>query len=260
MAMLAIDVGDARFNVGIDGPAGAPVLLFSNSLGTSLEMWTQQCQALTKSFRIVRYDSRGHGVTSVTPGPYTIELLARDALAILDALAIARAHVCGLSMGGMVGMWLAINAAERVDRLVLSNTAPQIFSAERWNARIASVNSGGVASIADAVLEGWLTARFRERDPATLARMRAMLTATPDAGYVASCAAVRDADQWNAIAGISRPTLVIAGTHDMATTAAIGRRMAQSIAGAQYVELDAAHISNVEAAAGFTAALTDFLA
>jgi 3-oxoadipate enol-lactonase len=259
MAMPAIDVGDARFNVGIEGPAGAPVLLLSNSLGTSLDMWTPQWETLTKSFRVVRYDSRGHGLTSVTPGPYTIELLARDALAILDALAIARAHVCGLSMGGMVGMWLAINAAERVERLVLCNTAPKIFTAERWNARIASVSNGGVASIADAVLEGWLTSRLRERDPATLAWMRAMLTATPDAGYTASCAAVRDADQWNAIAGIARPTLVIAGTHDMATTTAVGRSMAQSIAGAQYVELDAAHISNVEAAADFTATLTDFL-
>lgn len=258
--MPAIDVGDARFNVRIDGPAGAPVLLLSNSLGASLEMWAPQCPALTRTHRVLRYDARGHGLTTVTPGPYTIEQLARDALAILDALAIPRAHFCGLSMGGMVGMWLAINAADRVERLVLCNTAPQIGTADLYNARIAAVNKDGIASVTDAILERWLTAKFREREPATLAWMRAMLLATPDAGYAAACAAVRDSDQWQAIGAIARPTLVIAGTHDLSTPPALGRRMVQSIAGAQYVELDAAHISNVEAADDFTAALTEFLA
>ena len=257
--MPLIDVGDAHFNYHVDGPPGAPVLLLSNSLGTSLYMWAPQLPALARAYRVVRYDSRGHGLSTVTPGPYTIEQLGRDALAILDALAIARAHFCGLSMGGMVGMWLAINAADRIERLVLSNTATRIENSETYNARIASVNKNGLESVADAVVERWLSAAFREREPATTAWMRAMLTATPDAGYAAACAAVRDIDQQNAIASITRPTLVITGTHDMATSAAVGRRMAQDISGAQYVELDAAHISNVEAAADFTAALTDFL-
>jgi 3-oxoadipate enol-lactonase len=259
----AIELQNARFNFRMDGPvhlpAEAPVLVLSNSLGTNLAMWEPQIPALTRRFRVLRYDSRGHGATAVTPGPYSIAQLARDVIGLLDALAIPRAHFCGLSMGGMVGMWLGVNAPDRVDRLVLCNTSPKIGSPETWNARIDKVRADGLASIADALLEGWFTPAFRQREPGLLARMRAMLIATPVEGYCAACAAVRDMDQWNALPAIRRPTLVIAGAHDAASPAADGRRMAQAITGAEYVELDAAHISNVEAAAAFTAAVSDFL-
>lgn len=257
--MTTVDIRGERFNVRIDGAPAAPSLVLSNSLGTNLAMWDAQMPELTGRFRVVRYDARGHGASAVTAGPYTIEQLARDVVALLDALEIERTHFCGLSMGGMVGMWLGTNAAERIDRLVLCNTSPKIGSPEVFEARIQAVRRGGVASIADTVLERWFTARFREHSPEAVARMRVTLAATNAEGYAASCAAVRDMDQRELLPRIKRPTLVIAGTHDLATPPADGQRMVQSVAGARYVELDAAHISNVEAAAAFTKAVTDFL-
>jgi 3-oxoadipate enol-lactonase len=260
MALPTIDIQRENFNCRVDGPLDAPVLVLSNSLGTNLAMWDVQIPALTARFRVLRYDTRGHGSSKVTAGPYSIEMLARDVLVLLDALKIKRAHFCGLSMGGMTGMWLGAHAPDRIDRLVLANTATKIGSAETWNARIDRVRKGGMDAIADAVLGPWFTDRFRARAPDTVARMRSMLTATLAEGYIASCAAVRDTDQWNAIPSIRCPTLVIAGTHDVATPPAAGREMAQKISDARYVELDAAHISNVEAADRFTAETIAFLA
>ena len=254
-----IELQDARFHYRLDGRADAPVLVLSNSLGADLTMWDPQMATFTQRFRVLRYDSRGHGATSATPGPYSIAQVARDVIELLDKLAIPRAHFCGLSMGGMVGMWLGTHASERLDRLVLCNTSPKIGTAEMWNARIDKVRAGGVESIADAVLERWFTAAFRQREPQTLARLRSIMVAIPAEGYCASCAAVRDMDQWDAIGAISRPTLVITGAHDASTPPADGRKMAQVISNASCVELDAAHISNVEASAAFTAAVLDFL-
>jgi 3-oxoadipate enol-lactonase len=259
MAQPAVDIRREQFKCRLDGPSDAPVLVLSNSLGTSLAMWDAQMPALTARFRVLRYDSRGHGASAVTPGPYSIEQLARDVLRLLDGLKIERVHFCGLSMGGMVGMWLGVHAVARIDRLVLCNTSPKIGPPEMWNTRIDAVCKRGVLSIAEAVLGRWFTAAFRERSPGEVARMRAMLTSTPVEGYVASCAAVRDMDQWDSIVAIRRPTLVISGTHDAATPAADGRRMAEVISGARYIELDAAHISNIEAAPAFTAAAMGFL-
>jgi len=260
VATTSVDVQSARFNCRVDGPPEAPLLVLSNSLGTNLAMWEDQMAALVQRFRVLRYDARGHGASSVTPGPYTIGELGRDVLALLDALKARKVHFCGLSMGGMVGMWLAVHAAERIDRLVLANTAPQIGTQETWNTRIENVRKGGLAAIADGVLERWFTKAFHERAPASAARLRAMLTATPVEGYIASCAAVRDMNQWDTVGRIASPTLVIAGKHDASTPPAEGRKLAERISGARYVELDAAHISNVEAAERFTAELTGFLA
>jgi 3-oxoadipate enol-lactonase len=247
-------------NSRLDGPPDAPVVILSNSLGTNLALWDDQLPALTARFRVLRYDTRGHGGSPVIPGTCSVELLARDVLGLLDARKIERAHFVGLSLGGMTGMWLGMHAAERIDRLVLANTAPRIGAAELWNARIDSVRNGGMEAIADTVLERWFTAGFRARAPQSVARIRAMLATTPPDGYAACCAAVRDADLWPGLASIRSPTLVIAGTHDAATPAAEGRKMAERIAGAYYVELDAAHISNVEAAPRFTAEAVAFLA
>src|ERR1700692_4297471 len=191
-AFAAID--GARIRYRLDGPIGAPFLVLSNSLGTNLDMWEPQVAAFTTRFRGLRYDSRGHGLSEVPPGPYTIERLARDVVALQDELKSDRAHFCGLSMGGMAGMWLGVHASRRIDRLVLCNTAPRIGSAERWNARIDAVNKGGVASIADTVGVPGFTPRFRDAVPDSVQRMRAMLIASPAEGYVASCAAVRDMD------------------------------------------------------------------
>lgn len=260
MAQPVVDIQRARFNCRIDGPADAPVLVLSNSLGTNLGMWDAQIPALTGRFRVLRYDSRGHGASDVTPGPYSIGQLARDVLILLDGLKIERAHFCGLSIGGMVGMWLGAHAADRLNRLVLCNTSPKIGSPEMWKTRIESVRKGGVSGIADAMLARWFTASFLECSPEQAARMRAMMVATSTDGYVATCAAIRDMDQWPSLAAISCPTLVVAGIHDVATPTADGRRIAEVIPGARYVELDAAHISNVEAPGAFTTAVMEFLA
>jgi len=256
----SVSVQHERFNCRLDGRADAPVVVLSNSLGTNLAIWDEQLPALTQRFRVLRYDQRGHGASSVTPGPYTIAQLGRDVLGLLEALKIERVHFCGLSMGGMTGMWLAANAADRIDRLVLANTTPKIGTPEIYDARIETVRKGGLEVVADAVIERWFTQKFRASAPEAVARVRAMLMATPAEGYMGACGAIRDMDQREAIRSIRNPTLVIAGTHDVATPPADGRRIAESIAGARYAELDASHISNIEASERFTAELTAFLA
>ncbi|HEV8257547.1 MAG TPA: 3-oxoadipate enol-lactonase [Casimicrobiaceae bacterium] len=260
MALATLDSERDKFNCRVEGPPDAPVLVLSNSLGTDLSMWDAQMPALTTRFRVLRYDTRGHGASAVTPGPYTIGELGRDVLRLLDALKIRRAHFCGLSMGGMIGMWLGVHAPDRIGRMVLANTAPKIGTPEMWNQRIDNVRKGGMAAIVDTLLERWFTAAFRARAPEAVARVSAMLTATPAEGYCACCVAVRDMDQRDAIAGIRHPTLVIAGTHDAVTPPAEGRATAERIRGARYVELDAAHLSNIEAADRFTTEAVAFIA
>ena len=257
--MPLLEIGDAQLNYRLDGPARAPVLVLSNSLGTQLDMWAPQVAAFSERFRVLRYDSRGHGQSAVTPGPYTIERLGRDVIAMLDALAIERAHFCGLSKGGMVGMWLGVNASPRIDRLVLANTAAKVGTAELWNARIEAVRQGGMAAVADTVVGRWFTDGFRAREAAAVSRVRQMLLDTPPEGYIACCAAVRDMDQREDIAHISRPTLVIAGTYDAATPPVDTRRVAETVSGARYVELDSSHLSNVEQAGRFTEEAMGFL-
>ncbi len=254
------DLADVRLHYRFDGAQEAPVVMLSNSLGTNMAMWDPQMPALVQRYRVLRYDSRGHGRSAVTPGPYNIEQLSLDVMGLLDALGLARVRFCGLSMGGMVGQWLGANAPQRLSQLVLCNTAAQIGTRETWNARIATVHQGGMAAIVDGVLARWYTEAFIAAAPAAIAATRAMLLATSAAGYTASCAAVRDIDLRASATRIGVPTLVIAGTHDAATPPQDGCALAEWISGARYVELPAAHLSNVEAAPAFTAALTEFLA
>jgi 3-oxoadipate enol-lactonase len=257
--MPFVDVAGDRFHYRFDGREDAPVVLLSNSLGTSLAMWDAQIPALVEHYRVLRYDSRGHGETAVTAGPYSIEQLARDGVGLLDALGLERVRFCGLSMGGMVGQWLGANAAGRLSRLVLCNTSARIGAPDVWNARIAAVNRGGMTAIVDDVLCRWFTPAFMAAAPEAVEATRAMLRNTPAAGYVASCAAVRDMDQRDSAARIAVRTLVIAGSHDAATPPAHGRFLAESISNARYIELTASHLSNVEASQAFTCALTEFL-
>jgi 3-oxoadipate enol-lactonase len=243
----------------LDGPPDGPVLLLSNSLGTSLDMWSPQIQAFAESFHVLRYDSRGHGASDAPPGPYTMERLGRDALALLDALGVSRASVCGVSLGGMVGMWLGAHAPERIARLVLSNTAAIQGSPQLWNDRIGAVRAGGMAAIVDATLERWFTPAFRLAQPDTIASIRAMVLATPPEGYANCCAAIRDMDQRSSLPGISAPTLVVVGARDSGTTPAQGEAIAAAIPGAQLHTLDAAHLSNIEQAQPFNARVLRFL-
>ena len=250
---------DVRIHYDLVGPAGAPALVFSNSLGATLSMWDAQVAALQKQFRILRYDTRGLGQSSVTPGPYIIEQLARDVLALLDALNLDRVHFCGLSMGGQTGMWLARNAPTRLHKLVLCNTAAKIGTPEMWNSRIEAVRKGGMRSISSAVMERWFSATYRVNSPEVVHSIRVIFEGLNPDGYIANCAAVRDFDAREGIAAIRVPTLVIAGTHDAATTPADGRYLAERIAGARYVELNAAHLSNIEDHQRFTSEACSFL-
>lgn len=257
--MPFVDAGGVPIFHRRDGPEDGPVLVLSNSLGTDLEMWAPQLPALSARFRVLRYDSRGHGRSGVPPGPYAIERLGRDALALLDALGLERVSFCGLSMGGMVGQWLGAHAGGRLDRLVLANTSACIGAPEVWNAHIATVRAEGMAAIVPGLIDRWFTKGFQARDPETVARIAATLRATDPEGYVAACAAVRDMDQREAIRAIRVPTLVLAGRHDQATPPEQARLIAERVPGAEPVELDAAHLGNVEAAEAFTGAVLGFL-
>jgi 3-oxoadipate enol-lactonase len=222
-------------------------------------MWDPQLPELTQKFRVLRYDSRGHGLTDVTPGPYTIERLARDLVVLLDALKIERAHFCGLSMGGMVGQWLGVNAANRFGSITLCNTAAKIGTVESWNTRIQTIKDGGMAAVALAVIPRWFTEDFIKRAPAEVDNIRKILIHTSPDGYAASCAALRDADLRELIARVTVPTLMISGTHDAVSPPAEGKFIVKQIHGSQYAELNASHLSNIEASKKFTEALTKFL-
>jgi 3-oxoadipate enol-lactonase len=257
--MPFIECGDLRVHYSLTGATGAPVVVLSNSLGTNFSMWDAQLPALEKQFRVLRYDTRGHGLTTVTPGPYTIEQLARDVVRLLDGLQVDRVNFCGLSKGGMVGMWLGAHAGERLIKLVLCSTAAKIGTAEMWNERIETIRKKGMKAIATAVAERWFTPEFRARAPEVVTRTRRMIEDSPPEGYIACCEAIRDMDQRETIPAIHAPTLVISGSKDPATPPREGHFLRDRIPGAQYVELEAAHLSNVEAPTQFTSALIHFL-
>ena len=257
--MPMIDVGDCRLNVSVEGNADGPTLMLSNSLGTAMAMWEPQMAAFGERFRVIRYDCRGHGQSEIGDTPYSVERLGRDVVAILDALDVEKTHWCGLSIGGMIGQWLGANASHRFDRLVLSNTSSYYPDPTNWDNRIRALSDGGYAAIADGVLNAWLTPGFREREPGIVADMKAMLVATPPAGYIETCKALRTLDQRALLPGIPNPTLVIAGREDPATPPAAGEFIASEIPGARLVMLDAAHISNVEQPGAFIQAVLDFL-
>jgi 3-oxoadipate enol-lactonase len=248
-----------RIHYDLTGPAAAPALVFSNSLGATFSMWDPQMPELQKQFRVLRYDTRGHGQSSVTPGPYTIEGLARDVLALLDHLNLDRVHFCGLSMGGQTGMWLGLNAPARLHKLVLSNTAAKIGSPETWNLRIEAVRGGGAKAVSAAVMERWFSPNYRLNSPDVVAATKRMFESANSEGYIANCLAIRDFDAREAVAAIRVPTLVIAGSHDAATTPTDGHYLADRIAGARYVELNAGHLSNIEDREHFTPEVLKFL-
>jgi 3-oxoadipate enol-lactonase len=235
------------------------VLVLSNSLGTDLSMWDLQVAAFTEHFRVLRYDSYGHGTSTFGTGGFGIDRLGQDVVRLLDHLGIATVSFCGLSVGGLVGQWMGLHAANRVEKLALCNTAAQIGNAEGWNARIDAVNKGGISSISKGILERWFTPPFHEREPGTVDRFRKILEATSPEGYVATCAAIRDADLRGEVSGIRAPTLVIAGTQDKATPPEGGRYLAEHIPGAKYVEVDTAHLSNVELPRRFSEVVLKFL-
>jgi 3-oxoadipate enol-lactonase len=250
-------VGDS-FNVHVDGPERAPAIMLSHSVGTNLHMWDKQIVDLTKRFKVIRYDSRGHGQSAVSGGTYSIAGLGRDAIAIMDALELDRVHWMGLSLGGMVGQWLLTNARERIGRAVLANTAAHIGPPDLWNTRIRTVLSQGLGAIIPATIDRWFTLDFQNRMPGEVDKVIEMLATTPAHGYAGCCGAIRDMDQREAIRGISNPALIIVGKHDAGTFPEAGAYLASAIRGAKLVTLNAAHLTNIEAASAFNAAMMDF--
>ena len=230
----------------IDGPEGAPTVVLSNSLGSTPAMWDPQFPALASRLQVVRYDHRGHGRSPVPPGPYELADLGADVIAMLDRLSLERVHWCGLSLGGMVGMWMAINAPERIDRLVLCCTSARLGPPEMWAQRAETVRAEGVEAVADAGIGRWLTEGFREREPERTAAVRAMLVATPDEGYAGCCAAIEHMDLIPELGAVRAPTLVIAGRQDPATPPEHGERIAAGIPGARLELVDAAHLATIE--------------
>jgi 3-oxoadipate enol-lactonase len=257
--MPFVDSNYAQIHYALEGPPAKPALVLSNSLGTNFSMWDPQIPEFQKYFHLLRYDTRGHGRSSVTPGPYSIEQLAKDVLALANALKLDRFHFCGLSMGGMTGMWLAANAPERLNKLVLCNTAAKIGTAEMWNARIDTVRNDGMKPVAAAAMDRWFSTAFRQKNPSAIASTQKILEETSPEGYAANCAAVRDFDFRDQLHQIRTPGLVICGTHDPATPPSDGQFLAKTVLGARYVELNAAHLSNIEDSSRFTREVIDFL-
>ncbi|TPL82384.1 alpha/beta fold hydrolase [Mesorhizobium sp. B2-3-12] len=256
-----VTTGDgARIAYRFDGDAGKPVLVLSNSIATTLHMWDGQVDELSRHFRVLRYDFRGHGGSSVPVGAYSLDRLGRDVIELIDGLGLERVHFLGLSLGGFVGQWLGIHAPERIDRLILSNTSSHLAPASYFDERIAVVRQApDMSETAEVFLNNWFPARMVTANEPVIEEFRAMLLAIDRQGLAGLFAAVRDADLRRTVALISRPTLVIAGEHDTVTAASHSELIAATVPGAKLVVLPAVHLSNVEYPAEFRRAVLDFL-
>jgi len=239
-----------------------PPLVLSNSLGATLEMWDPQMQALSQDFTVIRYDTRGHGGTAVPPGPYTLDQLAADAGAVLDALGIGMTHWCGLSMGGMIGQTLALRRPSLFATLSLCDTSSRIPAEAKplWADRIKTAHDKGMDPLVEPTLGRWLTAPFRRTRPDVVEGVAAMIRSTPPAGYAGCCHAISALDLTEGIGAISVPTLVLVGEEDQGTPVAASKVMHERIKGSELVILPrAAHLSNLEQPVLFNTALTGFL-
>ena len=244
----------------VDGPDDAPTLIMVNSLGTNMHMWDAQIAQLSQTLRIIRYDSRGHGASDVPAGDYTLEQLGLDLLALLDMLQIEQTHICGLSLGGIVALWVAVNHPHRVARTIFANTAARIGTTESWDTRIAAVKTGGMMSIRNAVVARFLSKNFREHHPDTTQQISNMVETTNPIGYSGSCAALRDADLRTVVSQIRAPSLIIAGALDESTPPSQARELHAVIPGSQLIVFDeVAHLSNIERPKEFSESVLNFL-
>jgi 3-oxoadipate enol-lactonase len=251
--------GDATISYEVDGDPAAPALLLINSIGSTRDMWARQMPAFTTACRVIRYDARGHGASSASRVAYTLEQLGRDALAVLDDARAETAHVCGISLGGLTAQWLGLHAMDRVRSLVLANTAARIGTIESWTERIELVREQGMSAVAEMAMPRWFSPPFHARDPETVHTFRSMVQSCPVDGYLGCCAALRDADLRDRIAGITSPALLVASSADTATPPEGLHFIRERIRGAQLVTFDSGHLSNVECAEEFSAAVLDFL-
>ncbi len=261
-----ITVGDGvELAYRFDGHEGAPVLVLSHSLGTSMALFAPVVRPLAKTFRVLRYDARGHGRSSIRPGGYALDRLALDVIELLDGLALEKVHFGGVSLGGAVGQAVAVRAPERIDRLILANTAAHFGPPSGWQDRIELVRAEGMGAVVDGVVERGLTAGFIARAKDTVDVLRHLVAGSSPDGYIGTCAALRDADQRRTCALITAPTLVIAGLYDPSTPIPTARFLRDHIrnpdtgARSNYIELETAHLSCLEAPKPFASAVSDFL-
>jgi 3-oxoadipate enol-lactonase len=246
----------------INGPQAAPVIACSHCLAGSLDIWDEQIEALRRDFRVLRYDARGHGLTSAPEGPYTLETLAMDLVGLLDALDIPRAHILGISMGGMVAQTLALVKPERILSLILCDTTASMPKemGPLWEERIRTASERGMEALAEATLDRWLSADFQKRHPERTSRIREIIVNTPLPGFAGSVRAISRLEMVSQLSRISLPTLVMVGEHDPGTPVESARQIQEQIPNARLAVLPGAyHLSNVEASEAFNRHLLTFL-
>ncbi|MDX1432990.1 MAG: 3-oxoadipate enol-lactonase [Gammaproteobacteria bacterium] len=259
---MRITANDLHVNCQVSGPEGAPVVVLSHSLGSSGVMWEHQVPALVEKYRVVRYDTRGHGGTDAPAGPYSLDMLGDDAVAMLDALDIDRVHWVGLSMGGMIGQNVALRHSARLASAVLCDTTSRVPGEAKsmWDERIAAAEKSGMSALVDATMERWFTAPYRERGPKDLQVIREQFLETPTSGFVGCCQAIRDLDYTDRLAQIDLPVHVIVGDQDPSTPPAAAQAIQERISGASLDIIEsAAHMSNVEQPEAFNRSLFTFL-
>lgn len=241
-----------------DGDPQKPAIVFSNSLGTDHTMWDGQLETLRRDFYVIRYDTRGHGLTAAPKGPYTIEQLGKDVLGLLDYLSIDKVFFCGISMGGLIGQWLAINAPERIEALVISNTASKIGTEQAWRERAALVRKEGLNAVAESAPTRWFTPEFYGASPKAVNELLVNLKNANPEGYASCCEALASEDLRAAVSRIQIPTLIIAGSKDPVTTVEDAKWTNAQIQGSEVLEIPASHISNIEAEVEFNNAIKNF--
>jgi len=257
--MPAVENSEVRIHYELSGNDRREVLVLANSIGSNLSLWNRILPALESEFKVLRYDMSGHGMSSVPPGPYSLEQLGRDLLFLLNSLGMKRVNVCGLSLGGMVAMWLGIHAPERVNRMVLANTGARIGAPRMWEERMETVRRGDMGVLADTMLARWFTPSYREAHPDEMKIARDMVANTDRSGYLACCGVLRDTDLRDEIGVISAPCLVITGSYDPATPPSDGQALSKNLRNSKYVELESSHISAWERADDFAREVLAFL-
>ena len=260
--MPHLDLKSHRLHYRIDGDADAaakPWLMFCNSLGTDLHMWDAQIAALSQHYRVLRYDCRGHGLSSAPPPPYVLSDLGNDVIALLDALEIERTHFCGLSIGGLIGQWLGIHAGQRLERIIVCTTSAKIGTTESWRARMEAVRENGLGGLVAATAERWFTPEFITTEPDTIRKVLDSFAATTPDGYIGCCTALADADVREEVERITNPLLAVAGEDDPVCPPAELERIAVRVRRGRHVSLRGRHIVNVESASAFNTILADFL-
>lgn len=248
-----------KTNYKISGTPNSPVLVFSNSLGADMGMWDELIPFLLPYFRVLQYDTRGHGGSEVTENPYTIDVLGSDVIALLDELKIDKVYFCGLSMGGLIGQWLGINHPDRILKLIISNTDAKIGTTEIWNDRINTITKEGMQVIADGTMERWFTDDFRKNNPNRIAEIKAVFVKNNALGYANSCAAVRDADFRKDLHKISAETLVITGNEDAVTNVEQAKELIKNIPNSNLEILTARHLSSTELPEAYSEILINFI-